>query len=571
MHLISASSSSLLSSLVQYYIDVAKINQLTMKNNKNFCEINSMLCPKSNTTKMKSQIPTIKIVHGLLIYLSCKDNMYNLILFIIYTNSINTMSINKDKHYEIIELNNTAQADLVSILDTYSKEVDTLRINVPLHGDLNLSDLANMGFGKIKHIIIGKGEITNLILPKNIETLECVDNLLLKLDNLPKSLININVSYNILEHIDVSTLSNLETLNVSHNKLTTVENLPQKITEFVCEFNEIEYLDLAGLSNLTKLYLSNNNITLIENQPDSIIDIQIENNPSITFRNSQNENISGSTPIVDDFAEQQRNYKDAINEYFKLKNRYESDLMDMKRKAYKSEPNKRIAKRLVLQVKPKCIKCKRPVGTIFSKNENRYEAICGDASNPCSLDIQIFPGFLTQFQILFDMVKQDFDAASDNLLKQKLDTLFNYISEDQSVALFKKELQLYNESGTYYKEYLEKYNELYNNAHRNETIQNKSEKVFRSIETSNQLIEEYKKTSNYEFLKSAVELQVRDIIPEMRNIRMLKHHIMEMVRSDEDDDEPGKIPIHTLFQRPASIAELDYASGEQQRVIKFNI
>jgi hypothetical protein len=52
---------------------------------------------------------------------------------------------------------------------------------------------------------------------------------------------------------------------------------------------------------------------------------------------------------------------------------------------------------------------------------------------------------------------------------------------------------------------------------------------------------------------------------------MLRHQIMEMVRSDESLETPGRLPVYTLFQRPASIAQLDYSSGEQQRVIKFNI
>lgn len=482
------------------------------------------------------------------------------------------MSINKSKHYEIIELNNTAQKELLGILETYSKEVDTLRINAPLHGDLNLSELPNLGFGKIKHIVLGKGEITNVILPKTVESFECVDNLLLKIDNLPKTLIKLNVSYNIIENIDISNLTKLEFVNISHNKIKTIENLPQNIQEFICEFNEIEYLNLNGLDKLVKLHASNNSITLIENQPDSIIDIQFENNPSITFRNSQLDNIQGSTQENDDFSEQQRNYKDALNEYFRIKQQYENEFLDMKRKAYNREPNKRIAKRMVLQVKPKCIKCKRPVGSIFSKNENTYEAICGDSANPCSLDIQIFPGFLTQFQVLFDLFKEDFEGSSDNLLKLKLDTMFNYISEDKSVELFKGGLDLYNENKKYYSEYLHKYNELFHNETRDEAIQNKINKIFRSIEGSRNLIEEFHKTNNVEFLKQAVQLQIKDIIPEMRNVRLLKHHLMEMVIVNEHEVVQNKVlPIYSLFQRPVSIEDLDYASGEQQRVIKFTI
>lgn len=480
------------------------------------------------------------------------------------------MTLNKDKRYEIIQQNNTAQAELLSILENYSRETDLLRINAPLHGDLNLSVLGEMGFGKIKHIVLGKGEITTLILPKGIETVECIDNLLLTVDNLPKSLIKLNLSYNIIEHIDVSGLSKLEILNVSHNKITNIENLPKQLSEFICEFNQIEQLDLNGLTKLTILHASNNKITLIENLPESIVDIQIENNPSIAFRNSNTDQVGGQV-VKDDSAEKERNYTEAINEYFKLKQKYEKNLMEAKRHIYKNAQSRKDAKHRILMLKPKCIKCNRPVGTIFSKRDNRYEAICGDINNPCSLDIQLFTGELTQFHYLFDIIKEDFDASKDAIIKQKLDTLFNYISEDESVKLFKTVLDSYNATSIQYKEYLDKYNELYNNEQREDAIHTKTEQIFKLIEKSNALMEEYKKTNDYEYLKASVDLQVKEIIPETRNIRMLKHHIMEMLKLDETAETSGHLPVYTLFQRPVSIEQLDYQAGEQQRVIKFNI
>jgi Leucine-rich repeat (LRR) protein len=480
------------------------------------------------------------------------------------------MTLNKDKHYEIIQQNNTAQSEILSILENYSRETDTLRISTPLHGDLNLSVLDELGFNKIKHIIIGKGELTSILLPKKVETLECTENFLLTLKSLPKSLIYLNVSYNIIEDIDISNLTNLEVLNVSHNKINSIENLPKSIKEIICDFNKIQYLNLQNLDNLVKLHASNNNITLIENLPEGITDIQVENNPSITFRNSNTDAVM-NTSNVDNDHENMRNYNEALNEYFRLKNKYETDFKNAKRTVYKNEPNKKIAKQAVLQVKPKCIKCKRPVGTIFSRHDSRYEAICGDATNPCSLDIQLFPGFLAPLQYIFDTVKDDFDEVKDTIIKQKLDTLFNYISEEQSVSMFKKEIELYNEYSSLYKQYLDKYNDLYNNEPRNTLLKTKLERLFKLTESNRKLLDEYNKTNNYEFLKAAVDLQKNKIIPETHNIRMLKHQIMEMLRSDESLETPGRLPVFTLFQRPVSLTNLEYTSGEQQRVIKFNI
>ena len=116
-------------------------------------------------------------------------------------------------------------------------------------------------------------------------------------------------------------------------------------------------------------------------------------------------------------------------------------------------------------------------------------------------------------------------------------------------------------------EYLEKYNEMYNNPDTARRIHEKQTKLFSLIEKNKELIDEYKKTNNYEFLKAAVDLQVNEIANEVQNLRILKHEIMEMITQDT-----GTIfPLNTLFQSPVSISKLDYASGEQQRVISFTV
>ena len=59
-----------------------------------------------------------------------------------------------------------------------------------------------------------------------------------------------------------------------------------------------------------------------------------------------------------------------------MKNEYETKIHNKKKQIYDKEPNKKMAKRLIQQYTPECIKCKRKVGTIFTKDENLYKAIC---------------------------------------------------------------------------------------------------------------------------------------------------------------------------------------------------
>ena len=474
------------------------------------------------------------------------------------------MSITDQSRETIIIEKNTAQNRLIDILENYSRESSHLTIQEQLHGDVDFSPLREMGFGLVDTITIGKGEITKIInIPKGIVSFTCIENLIKNIDNLPSSLTHINVSGNLLENIVVSGLNNLKTLNISHNKLTQLENLPTHLEELLCDFNNLSQLNLQDLAKLKTLNISNNNITLIENL-DANTHIINENNPSITYRNSDVEQVGGDN---NDDNEVNTNYKDALNLYFRMKNEYGTKIHNKKKQIYEKEPNKKMAKRLIQQYTPECIKCKRKVGTIFTRDENIYKAICGDTRNPCNLNVEIFTGFLLHFKEMFDLTTEDFEKTRGIIDMEKLNDLFDYVSSEDNVELYKKSLELYIENEKTYKSYLEKHNELYNNPTTKKALITAQEKLFTYIEKSKQFIDEYKKTNNREFLKTAMDLRGNEIKRELSTIRRLKYGIMEIV------SQPTKktFPINTLYQNAVSLDNLDYSSMEQQRVINFTV
>lgn len=474
------------------------------------------------------------------------------------------MSITDQNRENIIIENNTAQSRFIDILENYSRESSILTIQEHLHGDLDFSPLREMGFGLVNTITIGKGEITSITnIPKGIVTFTCIDNLIVDLNNLPSSLTYMNVSDNLLRNIDVSNLNNLKTLIVSHNKLLILENLPTHLEELLCDSNNIAQLNLQDLTKLKTLNVSNNDITLIENL-DAKTHVISENTPSITYRNSNIEQSGGDN---DDGNTVNTNYYDALNLYFRMKNEYETKIHNKKKQIYDKEPNKKIAKRLIQQYTPECIKCKRKVGTIFTRDENVYKAICGDTQNPCNLNIEIFTGFLLHFKDLFQFAGEDLEETRKIIDIEKLDDLFEYVSSKDNIQLYKKTLELYIQQEKIYKSYFEKHTQLYNNPETKRALITAQENLFTYIEKSKQLIDEYKKTNNKEFLKSATDLRVNEIKRELSNIRRLKYGIMEMII------QPTKktFPINTLYQNPVSLDNLDYSSMEQQRVINFTI
>ena len=115
------------------------------------------------------------------------------------------MDLIREQRETIIKENNTAQDRLKEILENLPKSSEVLEISEKgvLHGDLDFAVLQEMGMGNLTSIILGEGDVTSIMgLPSNLKKLECVDNLLVDLENLPTTLEVLNISHNYVEKID---------------------------------------------------------------------------------------------------------------------------------------------------------------------------------------------------------------------------------------------------------------------------------------------------------------------------------------------------------------------------------
>jgi len=470
----------------------------------------------------------------------------------------------EEQREEIIKENNTAQDKLISILETMTKSSKELHIDEALFGDLDFSVLKELGYGNIKTIVLKDGQITNIDkLPDGLLHFECTGNLLITLEELPSSLKHLHVSNNHLTKLDISNLAELQILVMSHNKIVGLEKIPRTLRELICDNNKLERLDLEGLVDLKVLNISNNKITLIENLPTGVVDFKMENTPSIEFRNSILPELRSENKDSEDQLKNHKNYLESLNEFFKLKREYDTRRSKMMKDAFKKEPSRKLGKLAALSVKPPCINCKRPVGTIFSNRiDNKYTAICGDKGNPCNLNIKIFNGKTINLPYILKIYQEEITDVKDTIIRQKLDTLFSYTTEEKSVELFKKELDTYNANSKIYIDLLNKYNELYDNKHTKEMVQKKNDEIFMIIEKIRDLMKEYETTENLGILKTAMDMQVKDLYPEIRNLKLLKNEVVELNESDDG--------IFSVFNYPIALNKIDHDFGEKATVIKFN-
>jgi Leucine-rich repeat (LRR) protein len=471
------------------------------------------------------------------------------------------MNIQEERTF-ILDENNTAQQSLIDILDTLSPgNTRELHISTPLSGELDFSVLEKMGFKKVRSIHLAEGKVTDIIhIPKSVVELVCAHNILITLEHLPPMLTSLNCEHNHLSHLKVGGLDHLETLNCANNDLTELADLPESLVEINCEFNDISKLNLSGLERLETLNCANNKIMVLQNLPASLVDFKMANNP-LTEVEHRAHSTKAEEHKQDEATAAKIGYLESLSEYFRLKDKYESKARILRRKAFTSAPNKKTGKLRAAKVVPPCINCGRAVGSFFGKVDEQYMAKCGDRDSPCNLHIQLFTSDFYRMDELLQSYREIVEESKENIIRLKLDTLFNYTSEKVSTDKFKKELHKYNEATALYANFMEEYEEVYRNKSRAELISRKTQEIQEILEHLAEMRQEYDKEQSPKLLTSLVETYIDDIMPKVEYLRQTRFPVMEMV-------EDARGHLH-LTQREVPITKYDYAYTEMPKVIKF--
>jgi len=470
------------------------------------------------------------------------------------------MSIIEQKRDEIISENNTAQDDFIAILDKLNATTAIeIRFDNPVHGDVDFSLLHDRGFKAVKTIVFEhQGELTNIRnIPEGIENIDCKNQMLIELGDLPSSLLELDCTGNHLTKLDFKDSIKLRVLRADNNDITDFTHLPESLEEIYCTNNQLHILDLENLVNLRKLHCSNNPILVIEHLPSNLEELEMEHNPLTEL-------VQGKPDILKTGkkSENRIEYLESMYEYFKLKDAYEKKRKQMRKTAIDRAPTKQAGLKKARLIKPPCIRCARLVGTEFTKKNNRYIAVCGDTDRPCGLNIQIYSGYFFDNETLMGIYKEELETTKQNIIKQKMNTLFNYVSEHDSVKTFKDELEDYKNDSKMYTDLLDRYNELFYNPEKKIQVKKRMDEMFSIKADIKKMIELYEKTGDREVLKTAMALQVSDLEPIVKNLRLLTYEIMEM-------DINESVNISKLVQRKIPLQKMDFTFGEKPRVIKF--
>ena len=265
-----------------------------------------------------------------------------------------------------------------------------------------------------------------------------------------------------------------------------------------------------------------------------------------------------------------KNFIDGLNNYFKLKSEYENNIKKEKLKISKISELSWKEKRLeFLKLKPKCINCKRPVGTLFSnffdkKNfERQYIAICGDRKNPCPLDIKINVGFVSNITDIIHDDEVEMNKHKRNIIIDKNDLLFGYTTEEEAIIKFDNIKNIITESTPLDEIVLQKYLNVVDNSEKKEALKKLQMDYYNNMDNYNLLIQQYNINNNIQNINDAVELNIKIINPKINEIIHRKNSINYVEYNDNDNT------FH-LIQNKHSITDFEDNIGIiGQNIISF--
>ena len=406
-------------------------------------------------------------------------------------------------------------------------------INITLTGEIDLSELKGRG---IKELWFAKGGITQLYnFPDGINRLVIREN---HLSNIPTNelanLAILDAESNNISEIDLSNMPNLTYANLAKNKIRHIGKLPPKLVELNVNYNpDLKSIDLEGadackkVSSLGDHLCTNQKITVYG--ANKHCNIVVNNGARIR---------GGAPPIgrTEYAASDAILYHDpneAFDEYYKLKSEYEDSIKKAIRKIKNTEkmPRSEQIKR-ARQFVPKCINCGRIGGTHFIRNTDALLlASCAVSTSPCNLNIKIRLGDNMETLETIDYFEENRKQIKQDIIKLKLDTLFNYISEADSVKTF-TELTTKLNNPVITKQ-LSEYKQFYelqkNNPETNRLIRNTMDGIYHKMADIRQILIEYRKNGENPNLLNDIGKMLVEIDTDNKMVRRLKYPIIEMI------------------------------------------
>ena len=272
---------------------------------------------------------------------------------------------------------------------------------------------------------------------------------------------------------------------------------------------------------------------------------------------------------------------EVLNEYYKLKSKYEDNYHDKYIKPIlRSEGKSKREKRLEYQKlpKPECINCKRNVGSIFTikKDPQEYSrtfiAKCGNLDDPCPLSI-VFD-YTGRDELDKEIFKHnnDIKEIKTKIISDKNNMMFGYVNQDNAIQQFNTdttELKEITEAAGFI---MEINIQLNDNPVKKDLIKTNEDKFgIDYLIPFKSMIKEFDQTGKTEILNKAVKFYVDELAPLAKTITNLKYEVsyVDFLEKKDNEDPTEKGDLYILVQKKNSLYSLEYTLYGNDEIKSF--
>jgi len=265
-------------------------------------------------------------------------------------------------------------------------------------------------------------------------------------------------------------------------------------------------------------------------------------------------------------------FNEALNNYYEFKTLYETSYANEKRDIINNKKLSWNEKRNRFQkLKPKCINCKRPVGTIFSRKftDDDYSgfktlsAVCGDRVNPCKLDIKLKMDSVETLENNIKELDKLIEGDKNVIIQKKNELLFGYITSENAINTFEEFKTNLNDTYELKNYFLELLISKTDNEEKKKELKQLLEEYYVILKNISQDIKDANKDNNSQLIDDTIKNNYVDLLMNkpaengspaqigiLEKIRKLKY----MYSNVEYDEDTNK---YHLVQKKATIESLE--------------
>ena len=253
-------------------------------------------------------------------------------------------------------------------------------------------------------------------------------------------------------------------------------------------------------------------------------------------------------------------YINLINDYYKLKDKYDSEIQTNKVKIRRRKDISNKEKfNLFNSIKPKCVNCGNAVGSVFmvvndeTNLDRRLIAKCGDKTNPCNLNINIQVGICESLIDNIKNVENIIEETKIEIIKEKNNLLFGYITSEKALMRFEELKKSISEFTSSLELLLDEYSKKKLNESKQKQINEVKLDTYNMINEIKKQMEDFNISKKTIFTKNSINIYMNELVPKLKQLMALTYgvHRVEL--------ENNK---YYLIQNTNSIADFEVFYGD---------